>query len=142
MTCRAALNPSKRQVRQLRRDNADWPETLKKVPRSHWPRDDGRPRIAVLRSREFLVQVFEEPRGVVRLSVNRTDWDMNLRRWREDISWEDLQRLKSEAGYGCFDAVEVYPMDGDVVNEANMRHLWVLPESLHFAWRAGPRGRG
>jgi hypothetical protein len=35
------------------------------------------------------------------------------------------------------DAVEVYPPAGDVVNVANMRHLWVLRDRLPFAWRGG-----
>ena len=34
-------------------------------------------------------------------------------------------------------AVEVFPADDQVVNVANMRHLWVLPEPLPFAWEKG-----
>jgi hypothetical protein len=31
----------------------------------------------------------------------------------------------------------VFPPDTDVVNVANMRHLWILaPGTLAFAWRA------
>ena len=33
--------------------------------------------------------------------------------------------------------MEVYPRTADLVNVANMRHLWVLPELLPFAWRKG-----
>ncbi|WP_438839413.1 DUF7694 domain-containing protein [Helicobacter pylori] len=44
-----------------------------------------------------------------------------------------MQRLKNEAGYGEF---EVYPRKGDVINVANMRHLFVMAGSLEFAWRA------
>ena len=89
----------------------------------------------VWRSKSFLVQVFKEADGVTRLSVIRTavrvDGD-----WADGISWDDLQRLKSECGRGSLDAVEVYPADGEVVNVANMRHLWVLPVRLSFAWKA------
>ena len=49
----------------------------------------------------------------------------------------DLQRLKAECGYGGHDAVEVFPHALDVINVANMRHLWVMGEPLTFAWRRG-----
>lgn len=90
--------------------------------------------VTVWRSRDYLVQVFDAPDpALVRLSVNRTQ--LSGKGWAQDIPWEDLQRLKSEAGYGRFDAVEVYPCATDVVNVANMRHLWILEEPLSFAWR-------
>jgi len=128
------------QFRQLRRDNAKWPAVLQPVPRGDWPTDriaGGAPRIAMLRSRAFLVQAFEEAGGVVRLSVNRTEFDERQGRWREDIAWDDLQRLKAEAGFGDRCAVEVLPPDLDVVNVANMRHIFVLPigGSLPFVWK-------
>jgi hypothetical protein len=50
-----------------------------------------------------------------------------------------LQRLKAECGYADRDAVEVYPRERDVVNVANLRHLWVMREPLAFAWRGGDR---
>ncbi|EOG1815585.1 hypothetical protein ACK3RA_000943 [Enterobacter hormaechei] len=46
-----------------------------------------------------------------------------------------LQEIKSAVGYGDRDAVEIYPRDSDVVNVANMRHLWITPEPIAFAWR-------
>jgi len=33
------------------------------------------------------------------------------------------------------DAIEIFPADMDVVNVANMRHLWVMAEPVEFAWR-------
>lgn len=71
----------------------------------------------------------------MRMSVNRTALTKDGN-WDADIGWEELQRLKAEAGYGNMDAVEIYPSDKDVVNVANMRHLWILSEPLAFAWRA------
>lgn len=68
------------------------------------------------------------------MSVCRTS--MRQGRWVDGISWDDLQRLKREAGYGESDAVEVYPADSDVVNVANMRHLWILETPIRFAWRS------
>lgn len=124
-------------LRQLERDNRAWPEHLvdcsaEALPRWRW--DNGKP-IAVLRSRSFMCQVFEAPGGVIRLSFNRTTMDETTWRWADGITWDDLQRLKREAGFGEQEAVEVYPPDGDVVNVGNLRHLWVLPHPLPFAWR-------
>ena len=88
------------------------------------------------RSRTHLVQLFEERGGVIRMSVQRTEWDERQNRLRDDISWDDLQRLKAEAGYGDRWAVEIFPADRSIVNVANMRHLWLLPEPPAFAWRS------
>jgi hypothetical protein len=121
------------QSRELARENARQPATLQEVPREQWPNQTGG-QIRVLRSRDFLVQVFPEPPPVhVRLSINRTS--LQGQRWQDGITWDELQRLKHEAGYGDCDAVEVFPADRDVVNVANMRHLWVMAEPVSFAWR-------
>ena len=120
----------------MARESARWPAALKEIPRSEWPNLDG-PQLRVLRSREYLVQEFDGDGPVlVRLSINITSIDGA--RWADGISWEDLQRLKAEAGYPMHDAVEVFPSVMDVVNVANMRHLWVMRDKLPFAWRAKP----
>lgn len=133
--------PTASQLRQLRRDNLAWPETLAPVPRAMWPAPAGvsdLSRFDVLRSSRFLVQMFEERDGIVRMSVNRTEWDERANRWREDIGWDDLQRLKREAGYADRCAVEVLPPDRLVVNVANMRHVFIYPAGIvpKFAWGA------
>ena len=128
-----SITTSREQRRKLARDNAKWPSALVEIPRSQWPNPDG-PQLRVLRSRDFLVQEFlADGMALVRLSVNITAMDGD--RWRDGIPWEDLQRLKAEAGYPMHDAVEVYPRATDVVNVANMRHIWVMRELLPFAWR-------
>jgi hypothetical protein len=110
------------------------PSDLKMVPEEAWPGSSFDPsRIEVWASNKFLVQVFEERQGVLRLSVNRIDIDRNGE-WRQDISWDELQQIKREIGRGERYAVEVYPCDADVVNVANMRHLWVLPVPLPIGW--------
>ncbi|MFZ3484239.1 DUF7694 domain-containing protein [Sphingomonas sp. 3-13AW] len=132
------MKPAASELRQLRRDNQRWPAELVAVPVADWPLEPiCASRVRVLRSRNFLVQVFVEVGSIVRLSVNRTDWDERQQRFREDISWEDLQRLKREAGYADEWAVEVLPADGEIVNVANMRHIWLLPEAPAFGWRRG-----
>lgn len=82
----------------------------------------------------FLVQEFQEENGVIRLSVNTTSM-ANSGRWKDGISWDALQEIKNAVGYADRDAVEIYPAQKDVVNVANMRHLWLVNEPLTFAWR-------
>lgn len=73
--------------------------------------------------------------AIVRLSINRAAINSSGG-WQQDITWEELQRLKREAGYGDHDAVEIFPADADVVNVANMRHLWIVAGgSMPFVWR-------
>ncbi len=119
-------------------ENAKWPPRLTRLPKDQWPkRGPKESPIDIWRSNEFLVQSYAVPGhpDITRLSVNRTEIQMDGG-WRQDISWEDLQRLKHEAGYGDRMAVEIFPKDDDVVNVANMRHIWVfLSGGLTFTWR-------
>lgn len=121
--------------RQLKRDNARYPAALVPVPMSDWPQPYPDGLIEVYRSRDFLVQIFDEHDGIERMSVARTDVDPESGRWRDGIEWDDLQRLKRECGRGDREAVEIYPMDRNVINVANMRHLWILRHPLPFGWR-------
>ena len=99
---------------------------FKKVPKEEWP--SGKyfipTRMQVWRSKEFLVQVFEEPDDVKRVTVNRVKSDETG--WKAEITWDELQQIKNKLiGYEAF-AVEVYPRARDVQRHANMRHLWVF----------------
>jgi hypothetical protein len=60
---------------------------------------------------------------------------MNTGRWLDGITWDELQHLKMLAGYGDRVAVEIYPPDSEVVNIANIRHLWLLNEVPTFMWQ-------
>jgi hypothetical protein len=122
----------------LERANRNWPEALTDVPPDMWRAQswDDSKRIRVLRSRRFMAQVFEEADGVLRLSVNKTELAPGGERWLEGITWDELQMLKRQAGYGDSFAIEIYPPALDEVNVANMRHLWILPERLNVGWRA------
>lgn len=121
----------------LKAENKKWPAHLMPVPAADVPPQALNAQskvVGVFRSATHLVQVYEGVSPVlVRLTVQRTAID-DEGGWLQGISWEDLQRLKREAGYGAFDAVEVYPADTDVVNVANMRHLWVMQSELPFKW--------
>ena len=128
---------TREQRRELARQNAKMPRELRLVPRDEWPFELQGSRIQrVWRSRDFLVQEWVEQAPVlVRLSVLRTTLDPKAGRWVDGITWDELQAIKSEVGYGSHDALELYPADQDVVNVANLRHLWVMRELATFAWR-------
>lgn len=123
-------------AKYLQEQNARWPAQLIDVPAHEWPPRAPARLVAVKRSRSYLVQVFDDGASgvLVRLSINRCGLTP-AGGWLQEIAWDDLQRLKAEAGYADFDAVEVFPRAADVVNVANMRHLWVMSEPLAFAWR-------
>lgn len=117
----------------LAQENRKYPsDKMVAVPKEAWPRGFVE-RVEVWRSREFLVQVFPVEDALVRLSVNRTKIDRDGK-FKGDITWDELQWIKSACGYGDRDALEVYPPDGDIVNVANMRHLWVHGPSVRIPW--------
>lgn len=125
---------SRQQRRALEAENRRHSDVLRAVPKADWPDAFAifaRAPTAVWRSREFLVQVFEHE-GTTRLSVCRTVLDGA--HWKDGISWEQLQNLKYECGFGDKCAIELFPPDRDVVNVANMRHLWIV-DAPAFMWK-------
>ena len=123
----------------LTRENSTYSSKMTPVPKWKWPTQKGVTVLEVWRSHGFFAQlVQEETSGAIRLSVNRTMIDRHGD-WLADIAWEDLQRIKSECGLGQMLAVEVYPRDKDVVNVANMRHLFLMPADVKIGWSAAPR---
>lgn len=129
--------------RFLRKENQRYGLALTRVPEAAWRqssalRTSSAPVLSVWRSCRYLVTIFEEKPRIHRISICRSALD-DQGRWKDDIPWEELQRLKDEAGYSQCDAVEIYPAAADLVNVANMRHLWVcLDQPRHpLTWR-GP----
>lgn len=55
--------------------------------------------------------------------------------------WTHMQRIKTEIFGAERTAVEVYPAESELVDDANLYHLWVLPEGvqLPFGLRAVKR---
>lgn len=123
-------------MRQQRRFIAQFPEKLTAVPSEEIPNEEGCP-LQVWRSRKYLAQLYAviQPNypGMMRLSVCRTTLNANGR-WDDGLSWDELQAVKAEVGFAAWYGVEVYPPEGEVVNVANFRHLWLLPEALPIGW--------
>lgn len=129
------------QLQEIEHNNKLFPDHLVPMGPEYWPDMAASPIqtgsivIAAFRSREFVVILWQELSGFQRLSVNRTEWDEREGRFRGNISWDDLQRLKSEAGFGDIAAVELYPPDDQVMNTVNLRHLFLLPSNPPFMWQ-------
>lgn len=117
----------------LRLENRQKPDRLIEIPRADWPYLENK-LLKVFRSKKYLVQVYEEENNIFRLSICRTELN-NSGDWKDGITWDELQEIKTQCGYGNSDAVEIYPKDIDIKNVSNMRHLWVLPYDVSFAWR-------
>lgn len=126
------MSASRQQRRALEKANAAFPPCLVPIHPEEWPAI--LPRLQqVWRSSKFLVQVFNERGSMVRLSVCRTSHNGDS--WVDNITWGELMQIKRECGYGDRDALEVFPPDRDIVNVANMRHLWIPADPVPFAWR-------
>jgi hypothetical protein len=63
--------------------------------------------------------------GMVRVTVYSAELENGVIK-NMNYPWEFLQWCKAEAGYGEYDACEIYPKDEDVMNQINQRHLWVF----------------
>lgn len=48
-------------------------------------------------------------------------------------TWPEAQRIKNELAGAEATAVEVYPPENEVIDQADMYHLWVLPGRLPFS---------
>ncbi len=122
--------------RYLKQANALLPDVMTKVPEEQWRHIPANPMpLETWRSCQFVAQVYAEPNGIERISVNRSEIDEARRCWAEGITWEDLMIIKHELGRGDKCAVEVLPPSNDVVNVASLRHIWVLPEVPAYVWR-------
>lgn len=112
------------------------PEKLTEVPREEFPDVPQLPAKA-WRSRHYVVQLWQEGNqalpSLLRLSISRSTMKASLE-WEDGLTWDELQAIKRELGFGNWYGVEVYPVDSDVINVSNMRHLWLLPAPLPIGW--------
>jgi hypothetical protein len=80
----------------------------------------------ILVSCDYLVLVFgrdTEWGEVTHLAIRRADEST-------DISWSAKQAIKDRVVGPSRTAVEVFPAASELVNQANMYHLWVLPSGM------------
>jgi len=89
--------------------------------------------VEIWRSRRFLAVVYFDD-GHYRLTVNRTMLAGDGR-WEDGITWDELMTVKHEVGFGDRWCAEIYPPDDQAVDDANMRHLWLLDEAPDFGWK-------
>lgn len=99
--------------------------TLEQAQRANAPKK-------VYKNDEFLVQIFNIDGEPTRLTVNKVKRKGN--NWADGITWDQLMHVKRLVGYADMCAIEIYPLDQDIVNVANMRHLWVV-DMPDFAWK-------
>ncbi len=132
------MNVLKQAQAYLAEQNKKYTSVMEKIPTDHLPTTPGvlRPD-EVWRSAYFLATVYREPSGL-RISVNRTKitaFDPGGHHLYEDgITWDELMSIKREIGFGDRWAVEVFPPDEEIVNVANMRHLWITAEPVGYGW--------
>ena len=88
------------------------------------------PSIGVWEDDTYIVYGFLD-QNTIRLDIERRDK-------RDGIGWDELQRIKNECGFEHFDAIELYPRQKDVINNANVRHLYVLQQLQILVKRACP----
>lgn len=123
---------SKADRKYLERQNKKYTSEFIEISKDTWPPHPGEPPIKVFRNNKFLIQVYTEKNNIIRLSICRTT--VNKERFNDGISWDELQSIKNNVGYADLQAIEIFPKERDLVNVANMRHLWVLPYTLEFGW--------
>lgn len=111
--------------KKIKADCDAYPESLVRVPIDIVMPHGAKVPKEAWRSRAYAVQVYDINDEWERLSIHRCAFDSNFTRFLDGISWERLQELKAECGRGACEAVEIFPSDEDIVNVANLRHLWV-----------------
>lgn len=86
-------------------------------------------------SKYFDVVVFKHTDGTQRLHINRRVVDIEAKNWKGDITWDELMEIKRQCGRGDKLAVEVFPADKNIINNQNIRHLWIIDEAqVPFVW--------
>lgn len=121
--------------RYLHETSKAYPNHLVPVAKEKWPQMDLKfPPVQVWRSRALVVQIYARQDGGTRVSVNRAELEAE-HKWKDGLTWDDLQRVKGEIGFGDAWAVEIFPPENSVVNVANIRHLWIISEAPAFAWK-------
>jgi hypothetical protein len=125
----------KKNNRQL---TATFTDNLTPISSAEFPPDiDGKQPLRAWKSKRYVVQLYviNNPAypGMLRLSVSRSQIGTNGK-WKDGLSWDELQAIKAEVGLGSWYGVEIYPSDDKVINVANMRHIWIIRAPLSIGW--------
>lgn len=131
------LNSKQRRIiaKYLQAENKKYHETFVEIAENDFPVNnyDFTVPVRVYRNNKFLVQIYLETGGVLRLSINKTSIT-KTGDWMDGITWDELQEIKNKLGYKDKEAIEFFPANDDLVNVANIRHLFILPEKLPFGF--------
>lgn len=108
-------------------------ETITFPPRSVFPTGWAACFTKAHKNRVFSVLDRYDASGVRHLAVSSLSG--------ERPTWPEMQRIKDELAGPDATAVEVYPPKNEVVDDADMFHLWVLPGDLNFSLYAAEPGQ-
>lgn len=112
--------------------NKRYTKEFVEVPADSWPEIDPDSKLMkVLRSRNFLVQIFNDT--LIRLSIQKTSIKEDGS-WQDKITWDELQEIKNKCGFEDHCAIELFPPEKDKVTDYNIRHLWILKRNPNFMW--------
>lgn len=82
--------------------------------------------LKVWMSNEYMAVLYRQNYdGKERLTINKTKKGTGGR-YRDGITWDELQRIKNECLGEEVWCAEMYPAQSEVLNVQNQRHLWVL----------------
>ena len=93
------------------------------LPYSSHPEDI----LEIWRSKKYLVIVWKVPAGK-KLSISRQEWNPTERRYKDGITWDEIMEIKHDIGMGNKTGIEFFPADDEVMNLANVRHIWIVPD--------------
>lgn len=68
----------------------------------------------------FSVQAYKQDSGAILAGVRRHDISTS-------VTWQDKQKIKNDLFGPETQALEVYPRESQLVDDANMYWLWILP---------------
>ena len=88
--------------------------------------------IVGMESEKFYAAIIQD-RDAIRLDVVKKDFT-------DGITWDELQEIKRDCGFGDKDAIEFYPKDIDVFNTGNVRHLFVIDNDMGLIRRGESNG--
>jgi hypothetical protein len=114
---------------------------LSAKPFGPWERRDTPPEAMERFDRyrdHFRPDAYLNNRYSVQISDEATEWGLVVHLWirRHDgemvRSWADMQRIKNELVGPERVAVEVFPPTSQLIDNANIAHLWVMPEGFRL----------